>query len=440
LQFTNRIPNAPMRRYFLLFSVLIISLNTFCSLPISLSNGGNSCNSYAINPAENSIDYLAIFNGINNNSLLNFAGSGTSINWYKYSDQINPIATNQTSISPEDSTGYILNVDGVKTLIWVVDYSKKIPTINSITATNGTNQCKDVNLKISGNIPSINYYSPTNSKYTYTRNFTATYKNGVWDKTSKTWNFNQDTTINIAIMDTTRNFTVKAPIYNASSMNFKITGDQFNSDLGIQPANAMSNNYTPTAVACHITTETNVRTQKNEGQRPTSKDSLSGSAPIDVLFSSNSNDPIAKFYNWKIIKDGQVILTRADNEHRYSFTQTGTYQVKLTVSNETCSASDSVLNIVISTSSIYVPRVFTPNGDGVNDEFRVGYTSLSSYECWVFNRWGIQVYHGTDPERGWDGTINGGAPAAPSAYYYVIKATGADGIQYNRTGDVNLLR
>ena len=79
----------------------------------------------------------------------------------------------------------------------------------------------------------------------------------------------------------------------------------------------------------------------------------------------------------------------------------------------------------ISVSDLQVPNVFTPNGDGLNDEFRVQYRSLAEFHCWVYNRWGKLVYEWTDPAKGWDGTING-SPAAEGAYFYVIRARGTD--------------
>lgn len=109
-----------------------------------------------------------------------------------------------------------------------------------------------------------------------------------------------------------------------------------------------------------------------------------------------------------------------------------------------------------------VPNVFTPNGDGMNDEFRVAYRSIREFHCWIYNRWGHLVYSWDDPAKGWDGTING-RPAPEGAYYYVIRALGTDAatneymnkISYNKkkkkepdaligvyqlSGDINLIR
>ncbi len=43
-----------------------------------------------------------------------------------------------------------------------------------------------------------------------------------------------------------------------------------------------------------------------------------------------------------------------------------------------------------------------------------------------------------DPSQGWDGKYKG-TLVKPGVYYYVIKATGADGKQYNLSGDINIV-
>ena len=61
------------------------------------------------------------------------------------------------------------------------------------------------------------------------------------------------------------------------------------------------------------------------------------------------------------------------------------------------------------------------------------------FECWIFDRYGTQLYHFSDPEGGWDGKYRGKI-VSPGVYYYVIKAKGADGKEYKRSGDINIIR
>lgn len=205
--------------------------------------------------------------------------------------------------------------------------------------------------------------------------------------------------------------------------------------------------------------------RSNERNRPTSQTLIQGSeysGPLEVAFYSNPT-PGAQFYLWKIYKSTELLVTRNDRDIRYVFSEPGAYRVVCAVNNQYCTSDSMEVSVQISESYLAVPNVFTPNGDGKNDEFRVAYRSLREFHCWVYNRWGKLVYEWTDPAKGWDGTING-RPAAEGAYYYVIRALGTDAAKnagfsskisytkkklkadesvigiYQMSGDINLLR
>lgn len=219
------------------------------------------------------------------------------------------------------------------------------------------------------------------------------------------------------------------------------------------------------AVNMHLVALATARDAKNELDRPSEQqltDGNSYSGTLEVAFYSNPT-PAARYYKWSIYKSTQHIVTRRDKDIRYVFSDPGSYRVVGAVNNEycTCDSMEKIINI--SESYLRVPNVFTPNGDGKNDEFRVAFRSIKEFHCWVYNRWGKLVYDWTDPEKGWDGTING-KPAAEGAYFYVIRALGTDAakdagymskISYNKkknksdqsiigvyqlSGDINLLR
>ncbi len=87
-----------------------------------------------------------------------------------------------------------------------------------------------------------------------------------------------------------------------------------------------------------------------------------------------------------------------------------------------------------------MPNAFTPNGDGLNDLFRIENLRFDKMtEFRVFNRWGRQVFETNVPTKGWDGNIDG-KPAASDVYYYSIKITLPDGTQKHLKGDVTLIR
>jgi len=66
----------------------------------------------------------------------------------------------------------------------------------------------------------------------------------------------------------------------------------------------------------------------------------------------------------------------------------------------TVSACDSVY--------IYVPNAFTPNADGKNDLFTAKAVGIKTFEMWIFDRWGMQLYHCTDINKGWNGKVQNG--------------------------------
>lgn len=89
---------------------------------------------------------------------------------------------------------------------------------------------------------------------------------------------------------------------------------------------------------------------------------------------------------------------------------------------------------------VYVPQVFTPNGDDINDIFRVvGNTIFNEFELQITNRWGQVIYRSQLPKQGWDGHVAGGE-AAEGDYYWMISYTRNTGQREQAAGRVLLLR
>lgn len=118
---------------------------------------------------------------------------------------------------------------------------------------------------------------------------------------------------------------------------------------------------------------------------------------------------------------------------------TTTYIVNIIGSND-CITQEHVVVIVIQPQLIFVPNTFTPNGDGINDIFKV-YTAepIGSGELWIFDRWGELLYETTNITNGWDGTYKG-KPMSMGVYVYRYNITLIDGKNLVGKGDITLLR
>ncbi len=87
-----------------------------------------------------------------------------------------------------------------------------------------------------------------------------------------------------------------------------------------------------------------------------------------------------------------------------------------------------------------LPNAFSPNGDGLNDVFRMeGITYQQVVYLRVYNRFGQEVYAGYNHHAGWDGTFKGRYCDA-GTYYYQVELAYPDGRRKTMKGDVVLLR
>jgi gliding motility-associated-like protein len=91
------------------------------------------------------------------------------------------------------------------------------------------------------------------------------------------------------------------------------------------------------------------------------------------------------------------------------------------------------------TYTFFVPNMFTPNGDGKNDEFRVYGNTIASLKLMVFNQWGQKVFEGNDKFQGWKGTF-GGEPQPVGVYIYVAQISFTNGTTQTTKGTLSLIR
>lgn len=390
------------------------------------------------------LDALILLNEIDDNTTISYTGT-ESIEWH-YTINGEQYNSNQTSIIPESDILYTIYVNGsAKYHIYTLDYTQYLSQLKSLEVVESEeNKCQQITLNVDASIPEIKYIDRTNSTQTLIREFTISYDNAVWQDSS--WvDITTDTIISqFAIRNS--QFSIPAPY---KSTTFKLYGDKWAEQLNIT-SDTIITDYTAIAVKCYPKGTVVEREYQNEKDR-SSNSEIEGSGPLVVEFEARANPLDIMYYEWFIsnVETPNNYQRYNDEDLRYTFEKTGEYKVKLVATSNTCEYTDS-LNVRVIESYIEAPNVFTPNGDGINDEWRVAYKSIERYQCIIQNRWGRTVFKSTDPGKGWNGMI-GTRPAAEGTYYYVIIAYGTDKfpathkkagqqMKYKLSGDINLLR
>jgi gliding motility-associated-like protein len=170
----------------------------------------------------------------------------------------------------------------------------------------------------------------------------------------------------------------------------------------------------------------------------TSPNPATGSVPLSVVFTNNSTAPVGSTYIWSF-GDGSPDSTGLNTSHTY--TAVGTYTASLVIQNGSCSSNTATATIIAEIpTTMIIPNIFSPNGDGINDEFFIINTGMTSLNCEIFSRWGQLLYTITAPNQSWDGNVPNGDKAPEGTYMYILQAQGLDGKTYKQQGTLMLVR
>ncbi len=168
-------------------------------------------------------------------------------------------------------------------------------------------------------------------------------------------------------------------------------------------------------------------------------------APDEVTQNTNitfnyTGDPVTS-YLWDF-GDGTLTSTSAKPVHLYK--DSGTVSVVLMVESAAgCQDTLTKEILVLKYPIIYIPNAFSPNGDGVNDNFLVKGRGIKEVNFRVFNKWGEMVFFTNDVDfaktTGWDGTRRGKV-IQPGVYVYYISGVYFDELTFDQKGAVTLVR
>jgi gliding motility-associated-like protein len=133
----------------------------------------------------------------------------------------------------------------------------------------------------------------------------------------------------------------------------------------------------------------------------------------------------------------EILWSTHDTVSTINITQPGTYTVMATTNG--CSTSTSMT--ISCSCEVWLPNVFTPNHDNINDQYiPVTYSNFATFRMYIYNRWGGLIFQ-TDSLKPWNGKING-KDAPIGVYYCVIYYRCEDnlGQEITKHGSITLLR
>ncbi len=138
-------------------------------------------------------------------------------------------------------------------------------------------------------------------------------------------------------------------------------------------------------------------------------------SPVDGLSCTNCSNPIA------------------------TPTSTTTYTVVGTNAAGCSSTALVTIEVEIPCGDLFIPTIFSPNSDGLNDEQCVLGGCIRTMNLSIFNRWGELVFETNSRAICWDGNYND-KPAMVGVYVYKFSAVLEDGTLIQQSGNLNLVR
>ncbi len=374
-------------------------------------------------------------------------GSASAAKVYKFSNlgaayaqeiECSPVSGGVGFALEDGDMGYMVeSASGRSKYYWVTDYSRHTYDVTDAVADATLSDCDMLAIKLSGSASAIYYYTINGRRSELGRGIEVEYNTLAFDENVYEYRETQvSETIDHAGEDGV--IRVRQPLCRT---DIEVTGDRFLKAWGEQHT-VVLNDVAPGGVEANTKAEVTERDSPNE-KKEEGSDALGGSAPCEITFTAAVTDAAA-FHQWQIARDEEfniVDLQYNELDFTYVFREQGYSYVRFVASdeNDVCQYYGDVYTVYIGDSRLECPNIFSPGAsEGVNDEWRVSYKSIVSFQCDIFNRWGVKVASLSDPSKGWDGRYKGKLVPA-GVYFYVIKAQGADDKAYNLSGDINVI-
>lgn len=443
-----------MIRKFFLLTLAILALAPGAAAQ-SLDFSGNSLRVLEDTPDKSTgLEKIYILYSTQGVSVSYTSAEGKKVSWMQYGNlgggHAEEVASSQqgnvsTLSSLVGDKGFIVDDGDRRYCFWVVDYSAHRLRLTSAQLAS-EQECGVTILSVQGEGDPIRYYTVNGMQKTLDQGISIAYTTQEWNESSSFPNF-ADVSSEVSFESLQPEYRLSPPNYCATK--FHVSGDRF-----LKAWNWEESVETPTAQPYSVDART-FATQHSSSDSSSGDSSgsnqigsgdnegLGGSAPCDISFEAYATDGVIH-HEWQLTRDpsfDEIDYRFTTQDLDYTFVEEGNHYLRYIGSNAdgSCEYVGDVYEVAIGESQLKVPNAFSPNGDGVNDEWKVAYRSLLDFQCSIFDRQGHQVCRLTSPEQGWDGKV-GGKTVESGVFFYVIEATGTDGKKYKKSGDINIVK
>lgn len=422
-----------------------------------LSFSGNSLRVIEVTPEKSTgLNAIYVIYSMNGVSAHYTSTTGNRVTWAKYgnlggahAEEVeSSMQGNVSTISAfEGDKGYIVTDGDRSQYFWITEYEPHRLHLQSAEAA-AEQECGAAVINVAGGGDPIRYFTINGVQKTLDRDITVTYRTQEWNESESSPNFT-DVDQSVSFDNFQTEYRISPPNYCASK--FTISGDRFLREWNWEEATETST-VQPHSVDARTFATMLGDSEGGDGNETTGgsnqigageTDGLGGSAPCEISFAAYTTDGVIH-NEWQLTKDPtfeNIDYRFTTQDLDYTFLEEGTHYLRYIGSNSdgSCEYISDVYEVSIGESQLLVPNAFSPNGDGVNDEWKVAYRSLLEFRCCIFDRQGHQICELTSPDQGWDGKVEG-TTVKSGVFYYVIEAKGADGKTFKKSGDINVVK
>ena len=377
-------------------------------------------------------------------------GSGAQWQWYEGSCNGTLIGTgNSINVTPNTTTTYFVNAVGNCGTTSCVSITINVNPIPQVSVSSNSPLCEGqtLNLNASGGTQ-YQWAGPSNfssNSPSPTINNITTQNAGIYYVTVTNADGCSNTSqINVVVNSLPQvSVSSNSPLCEGQTLNLNASGGTQYQWAG--PSNFSSNSPSPTI--------NNVTTQ-NAGLYYVTITNLCGNTidTINVIINLVPNISLdKKDESCKGLNDGKITVNINSGQEPYTYlwsngstqnqlTQltSGNYSVTITDANG-CSSTDAITINNSEYDCFFIPTIFSPNGDGVNDVLYVRGHGIKEFLLKIYDRWGNLIFESTDQNIGWDGTYKG-KPMNTGAYAYHLKIVFINGTEKEIKDNITLIR